>query len=141
MAARNMTYDEENIARAAIRHTQSVYNSSGDRGKVDDLVTAFAPHGVLDIGTAVFNGRAAIKDFVSGVTKGEATVDLSGSRHHLTTSRIEFEREDEARAWTYFFVMRQGTVIQEGTYIDQYGRIEGRWLIVHRRVKMLYSIA
>ena len=31
-----MTPDEENIARAAIRHTQSVYNSSGDRGKVDE---------------------------------------------------------------------------------------------------------
>jgi hypothetical protein len=136
-----MTHDEEAIARAAIRHTQSIYNSSGDRGKVDDMLTAFAPHGVLDIGTDVFEGPAAIKDFISGVTTGTRTVDLRGSRHHLTTSRIEFDGDDKANGWTYFFVMRQGEVIQEGTYIDQYGRIDGQWLIVHRRVKMLFSIA
>lgn len=136
-----MTYDEENIARAAIRHTQSIYNSSGDRGKTDEMLAAFAPDAVLDIETDAFTGHAAIKQFISGVAAGTNTVDLRGSRHHLTTSRIEFDNDDEARGWTYFFVMRQGTVIQEGTYIDQYRRIDGRWLIVHRRVKMLYSIA
>lgn len=136
-----MTHDEENVARAAIRHTQSVYNSAGDRGKVDEMLTAFAPDGILDIETAVYSGHAAIKRFIRDVAAGATTADLSGSRHHLTTSRIEFEDDDEAKGWTYFFVMRQGTVIQEGTYIDRYRRIEGRWLIVHRRVKMLYSIA
>ncbi|HUD93977.1 nuclear transport factor 2 family protein [Sphingobium sp.] len=136
-----MTYEQEAIARSAIHHIQALYNNSGDRGKVDDLLTVFAPDGVLDIGRTSYTGHAAIKGFISDVAKGATPVDLAGSRHHLTTSRIEFEGDDEAKGWTYFFVMRQGSVIQEGTYIDRYGRIDGRWLIVHRRVKMLYDIA
>lgn len=136
-----MTYEEEMLARAAIRHTQSIYNSAGDRGKVDDLVTAFAPDGVLDIETATYTGHDAIKTFIGNVASGATTADLSGSRHHLTTSRIEFDGDDAAQGWTYFFVMRQGTVIQEGTYIDRFQRIEGRWLIANRRVKMLFSTA
>jgi hypothetical protein len=136
-----MTYDEENIARAAIRHTQSIYNSAGDRGKVDDMITAFAPDGVLDIETDAFTGPEAIKAFINNVAAGATTAKLAGSRHHLTTSRIEFDGDDAAQGWTYFFVMRQGAVIQEGTYIDRYRRIDGRWLIAHRRVKMLYDIA
>lgn len=136
-----MTYDEENIARAAIRHTQSIYNSSGDRGKIDEMLAAFEPDGVLDIETEAFKGHGAIKDFIGRVASGDTSADLLGSRHHLTTSRIEFEGDTAAQGWTYFFVMRKGVVIQEGTYIDRYRKVEGRWLIAHRRVKMSYNIA
>lgn len=137
-----MTYDEETLARGAIRHTHSIYNSAGDRGKVDEMVTAFAPDGVLDIETAAYTGHAAIKAFVNGVAAGDNTkTNLAGSRHHLTTSRIEFEDDDAAQSWTYFFVMRKGAVIQEGTYIDKLRRIDGRWLLAHRRVKMLFDIS
>lgn len=137
-----MTYEEENLARAAIRHTQSVYNNSADRGKTDEMVTAFASDGVLDTPDKAFTGHAEIAAFIKGVgNKSTTTVDLIGSRHHLTTSRVEFDGADKAQGWTYFFVMRQGQVIQEGTYIDQYRREGDRWLIAHRRVKMLFSIA
>lgn len=136
-----MTYDEETLARAAIRHVQSVYNSAGDRGKVDDMVTAFAPDGVLDIESQSFTGPEAIKAFITAVATGGTTADLVGSRHHLTTSRLEFDSDETAQGWTYFFVMRQGVVIQEGTYIDRYRKVEGRWLIAHRRVKMLFNVA
>lgn len=133
-----MTPDEENMARAAIRHTQSIYNNCGDRGRVDDLLKAFTPEGVLDIGTEAFTGRESIKTFLSNVATGKTTTDLVGSRHHLTTSLVEFEGDDAAQGWTYFFVMRRGTVVQEGTYIDRFMKTDGRWLIAHRRVKMLY---
>lgn len=136
-----MTPEQESFARTAIRHTQSVYNTSGDRGRVDDLLTAFVPDGVLEVPGASYPGHKAIHGFLTGVTSGSVGPNLAGSRHHLTTSRIEFESDTVALGWTYFFVMRQGTVIQEGTYIDRYVQAGERWLIAHRRVKMLYSTA
>jgi len=134
-----MTYEDEMIARSAILHVLSVYNSAGDRGKVDDWITAFAPDGVLDIESEAFVGRDAIKAFIGEVASGEYPAHLVGARHHLTTSRIEFDDDTTARSWTYFFVMRHCQFLHEGTYIDQYAKIGGRWLITNRRVKILYD--
>jgi len=77
-----MTYEEEMIARVAIGHLFAIYNSAGDRGKVDDLVTAFAPDGVLDIESEAFAGREAIKNFIGKVASGELPAQLAGARHH-----------------------------------------------------------
>ena len=134
-----MTYEEEMIARVAIGHLLAIYNSAGDRGKVDDLVTAFAPDGVLDIESEAFAGREAIKNFIGKVASGELPAQLAGARHHLTTSRIEFDNDETAKAWTYFFVMRRCEFLHEGTYIDRCAKIDGRWLITHRRVKIVYD--
>src|SRR5215218_2920658 len=41
-----MTPDEV-LAREAIAHTQSVYNTEGDRGRLDDLLQTFTEDGVL----------------------------------------------------------------------------------------------
>lgn len=135
-----MTPTEEQVARSAIRHVLSIYNNSGDRGQIDDLLTAFASDGVLEVPGATYQGHAEIAAFLSGVATGVAGVDLRGSRHHLTTSRIEFETTGAANGWTYFFVMRAGQVLQEGMYVDRYILDGTRWLIGHRRVKMLFSL-
>lgn len=135
-----MTHDEENLARMAIRHTQSVYNNCGDRGKADEMMQAFAPDGILDTEAGSYQGHAAISAFITSVAKGETTADLSGSRHNLTTSRIEFDSDTTAQGWTYFFVSRRGTILEEGLYIDRYVKIGDRWLISYRRVKDNYSI-
>lgn len=134
-----MTPEQQSLAREAIRHTQSVYNSSGDRGRIDELIAAFQSDGVLEVPGGCYNGREEIKGFLSSVAVGETSTDLRGSRHHITTARIEFVTDREAQGWTYFFVMRQGVVIQEGTYIDRYAEAGGRWLLAHRRVKMLFD--
>lgn len=127
-------------ARAAIRHLQAIYNMSGDRGKIGELIAVFTKDGVLEVPGAQFAGRQAIFDFLSRVSDGAVEgVDLSGSRHHLTTSRIEFEDRATALGWTYFFVMRRGQVIEEGTYIDRYVKSGEDWLIAHRRVKLIFS--
>lgn len=136
-----MTAEEEATARAQIRHLQSIYNTSGDRGRIGELVAVFAPDGVLDIETEAFAGAEAIAGFLTQVATGGTGTDLAGSRHHLTTSRIEFTGAGQAQGWTYFFVMRRGIVLQEGTYIDRYCRVEGEWRIAHRRVKLLYDHA
>ena len=135
-----MTHDEENLARMAIRHSQSVYNNSGDRGQVDEMMGAFTPDGVLQTYNARYEGVEAIKAFIAAVARGEATVDLAGSRHNLTTSRIEFESDTVALGWTYYFVTRKGTTLEDGLYIDRYEKRGDRWLIAHRRVKSLWFL-
>jgi hypothetical protein len=137
MATGIMTHNEQMMARIAIQHTLSVYNNAGDRGAVPELLHAFAPDGVLEIGTATYAGREGIGQFITYIANG-GDADMVGSRHHITTSRIEFTSQDSARGWTYFFVMRRGSVLQEGLYIDRFALTTEGWLIAHRRVKMLY---
>jgi ABC-type dipeptide/oligopeptide/nickel transport system ATPase subunit len=127
--------------RAEIRHLQSIYNTAGDRGRIDDVLTVFAEDGVLDIPGRTLAGKSAIAAFLSNVARtGSDSVDLRGSRHHLSTSRIDLVGEDAALGWSYFFVMRAGQVIQEGTYIDRFARIPEGWRIAHRRVKILWTL-
>jgi hypothetical protein len=127
--------------RSEIRHLQSIYNTAGDRGRIDEVLVVFTEDGALEIPGRTLTGKSAIAAFLSGVaTTGSDSVDLRGSRHHLTTSRIELEGEDAAQGWTYFFVMRAGQVIQEGTYIDRFMRTPEGWRIVHRRVKLLWTL-
>lgn len=137
-----MTEAEQAAARAAIRHLQSIYNTAGDRGRIDEVLGVFTPDGVLEVPGAVHAGRDAINAFLSGVAAtGSDSVDLRGSRHHLTTSRIELESLVAAQGWTYFFVMRAGQVLQEGSYIDRFVRLSEGWRIAHRRVKILWTLA
>ena len=136
-----MTEAEYAQARSEICHLQSIYNTSGDRAKIADLVAVFMEDGVLEVPGTSYHGRDAIAAFLSGISEtGASKVDLRGSRHHLTTRRIEFDNPDTALGWTYFFVMRAGVVIQEGTYIDRYSRTASGWRLSHRRVKLLWTL-
>jgi len=47
--------DEEEI-----RYTMAVYNTGGDRGKLDELVSGFVEDGVLEIAEWTARGRAEI---------------------------------------------------------------------------------
>lgn len=137
-----MTPEAESIERTAIRHLQSIYNTAGDRGRIDELINVFAEDGVLEVPHGEHRGRAAISAFLKRVVTGSTgTVKPAGSRHHLTTSRIEFEGPDSALGWTYFFVSSQGIMSEEGLYVDKYKREAGEWRIAHRRVKMLWMAA
>lgn len=135
-----MNRQDEANERAAIRHLQAIYNTDGDRGRIDALVEVFARDGVLEILGEQYKGRDAIHRYLSDVaTNGAPGVDLSFSRHHLSTSRIEFSGPDAAQGWTYFFVMRKGEVLQEGTYVDRFAKSGSDWLIAHRRVKLVWT--
>lgn len=127
--------------RARIGHLLSVYNNAGDRGRIDEVLGVFAPDGVLEVPGGAHHGHDAIRAFLSGVAQANAGgIDLRGARHHLTTSRIEPDGPHAAQGWTWFFVMRAGTVIQEGTYIDRFERGANGWKIAHRRVKVLWTL-
>jgi uncharacterized protein (TIGR02246 family) len=135
-----MTEEKVAIARDQIRALLAHYNNNGDRGRIEDLASVFAPDGVLEFSGQRFEGRAAIEAELSAVsTGGRAEINLAGSRHNITTSRIDFEAPNRALGWTYFFVSRQGRIIEEGTYIDDYVRLAEGWRIAHRRVKTLFA--
>lgn len=130
----HMTLDEL-LAREEIVHLQAVYNTSGDRGRLEELSETFCPDGVLDTGRGRFVGRAAIVDGLREGTQRRATRP-SYIRHHLTTRRLEFDSPDRARGWTYFVVFSDHGPDHCGTYIDQYLRTAEGWLIADRRVKI-----
>lgn len=134
-----MTPSDAMIARMAIQYRMGVYNTCGDRGKIDELAEAFAEDGVLELETGVLTGRAAIVGHLSGIAAGEGGIDLRFSRHHLTTSRVEFDDDTTARAWTYFTVIRAGIILQAGVYVDRFVRHGDDWLILHRRVKIEFT--
>jgi hypothetical protein len=137
---------EQVIAREAIIHTQSVYNTEGDRGRVEGLVQTFTVDGVLELDRGVFSGREeisrALSEAVEDKRQEAATAGQGGSvarnflRHNLTTRRIEFLGAEEADVWTYFFVMTPIGLDHSGVYVDRFVRRDDRWLIARRRVKI-----
>jgi hypothetical protein len=133
-----MTPDQA-IAREAIKHTMSVYNTEGDRGRLDGLASAFFEDGVLETENETLHGRAAIAEGLgAGVTTraSEPGRDVGFVRHNLTTSRVEFRSDTEANSWTYFIVFTKFGPDHMGTYIDNFKKSDDRWLIAHRRVKL-----
>ena len=132
---------EEMMAREAIRYTMSVYNSAGDRGRMDEMMSAFAEDGVIELdGGVVAEGRDAIKErLMSGVTERRERASTGQRvflRHNITTSRIEFVSPTEADAWTYFFVITEAGLVETGVYIDQFVEVGDRWLIKRRRARV-----
>jgi hypothetical protein len=134
-----MTPDEA-LAREAIAHTQSVYNTEGDRGRLDGLLLTFTEDGVLELDSGEFRGREAIRGALSGAVDEKRREAAAGQRlflrHHLTTRRVEFAGQSAADVWTYFFVMTPVGLDHSGVYVDRFVRQGGRWLIARRRVKI-----
>jgi len=137
---------EQVIAREAIIHTQSVYNTEGDRGRLEGLVQTFTEDGVLELDRGVFSGREEISRALSAAVEDKrqeaATAGQEDSvariflRHNLTTRRIEFLGAEEADVWTYFFVITPIGLDHSGVYVDRFVRRDDRWLIARRRVKI-----
>lgn len=132
---------EQMLAREAIRYTMSVYNNTGDRGAVADTATCFAEGGILDVGTEQPAGPAAVQAYLQSVKDSGyiAGANARPTRHHLTTSRIEFTSDTTADSWTYFQLVRDGVIVQNGIYVDKWQQVGERWLISNRRVKVEYD--
>ena len=134
-----MTPDEA-LAREEIRYTMSIYNSEGDRGRIEALAAAFTEDGVLEFSGARHTGRPAIIQALSPTVAANRDRADDGMpsflRHNLTTSRIELRSDTEADAWTYFNVITPIGLDHCGVYVDRFVRVADRWLIAHRRVKI-----
>lgn len=132
---------EKMLAREAIRYTLALYNNAGDRGAIDEMMTCFADDALLEVGEDRPAGKAAIRAYYQAVrdTGLIGGADARPTRHHLTTSRIEFDGPDKAMGWTYFLLVRDGQTIQNGIYVDRFVRDGDRWLLIYRRVKVEFG--
>src|SRR4029077_2068949 len=61
----------ELVARESIRDCIARYNANGDSGRIDQMVEVFAPDGIMETGSGRYEGREAIRAFMSSVvTRG-----------------------------------------------------------------------
>ena len=135
------TFDELR-AREEIRRTMAIYSTSGDRGRFEDMAATFAEDGILETSSGPLAGRRAIVDSLT--TARRARVNRPGpgitfTQHNLTTCHIEFASFEDARAWTYFFVLTDFGFDHAGVYIDRLAPVGDRWLFASRRVKIRWD--
>jgi hypothetical protein len=129
--------------RDEIRQLIATYTAEGDRGRVDVLGTAFAEDAVMVIPIWRAEGRAGIVKALSGVRR-EGTPQSAGAspaqrrimRHHLTSSYITFDGPDDATGRTYWINFTENGPDHSGLYADKYRRMDGRWKIVFREVRI-----
>lgn len=127
---------DELAAREAIRDAIARYAHSADTGRFEDLAALFADDGVLEIeGRGAFRGRAEIVDFLRQVKRAPAA-SAPYIRHFVSSTRIELTSATEASAKSYFLAITERGPDHWGVYRDRFALIEGRWLILQRRVKV-----
>jgi hypothetical protein len=141
---------DEVADRLAIGQLMATYTIEGDRGRVENLIKVFAEDGVLQIPTWKAVGRAGIFKALTGgggepgaaptpipaLGVGKRTV-----RHHLTSSLVTFNGPDDATGRTYWINLSEKGPDHSGLYADTYRRIDGRWQIVYRDVRIDWKAA
>ena len=136
---------DENADRLAINTLLNTYTINGDRGRVDALSQVFAEDGVLETPNWRAEGRKGIIAALSGGVGAPAPAREPGSRggvrgrimrHHLTSSLVEFTGPDTATARSYWINYSEHGPDHSGLYADKIRRIDGRWQIVHRDVRL-----
>lgn len=137
-----MTVDEL-LAREAIRDLMARYTTAGDRLRIGEFVACFTADGVIESEHVPedrafrYQGHDAIREWQErwllqeGATHGATFV-----RHHLSTSRIELTGPQTAEARTYWVAWTDIGPDHAGYYLDRFSKVEGAWLIAHRRVRM-----
>lgn len=139
-----MTLDEL-LAREDIRKTIANYTMAGDRLRIEDFVAQFTEDGVLESEGMVdsdafhYRGRNELRDWLtrwSQPAAGVKTHQATFVRHHLSTMHIELTSEDRARARTYWVAYTDIGPDHAGSYLDVFHKVDGRWLIAQRKVRM-----
>lgn len=136
---------DEIAERLAINTLLNTYTINGDRGRVDALSQVFAEDGVLETPRWRAEGRKGIVKALSGDTGTPPPSREPGSRggtrgrimrHHLTSSLVEFTGPDTATARSYWINFTEHGPDHSGLYADEIRRIDGRWQIVYRDVRL-----
>jgi hypothetical protein len=136
---------DETAERVAINTLLNTYTINGDRGRVEALAEVFAEDGVLQTPTFRAEGRKGIIKALSRDTGTAPPPREPGSRggvrgrmmrHHLTSSLVEFDGPDSATARSYWINYTEHGPDHSGLYADKIRRIDGRWRIVHRDVRL-----
>lgn len=124
----------ELAARERIRDTLARYNWSGDAGRLDDMAGSFREDGELQLrGEEPLRGRAAIAEFLSGITTSECGAARI-VRHNLTNIHFLEVTPERARVASYFTVLTEIGLDHYGRYRDSFVPVGNDWLIRHRFV-------
>jgi hypothetical protein len=141
----------ELVARESIRDRIARWNSNGDAGRMDQMVLVLAPDVEFQAAESeVLHGRDAVLGFLTGV-KGDKAASAQPAapprtgrylppgkrpslRHFTSTPTIDFESETRAQVRTYYAVLSTFGLDHWGRYLDEFGVVEGEWLITKRTV-------
>lgn len=128
----------EAAAREAIRELAARYAHCADGARFDELVSLFAPNGVLAIaGREPLPGRDAIRAFLT-----ETAASLAGGgapkrlRHHVASHSITVHDRETASGAAYFLVVTADGPDHWGRYRDRYVARDGVWRFAERRVRV-----
>jgi ketosteroid isomerase-like protein len=133
----------ELVARESVRDLVARYNSHGDAGRLDELLTGFTEDAVMDMDGDVSSGidgiREAFRDagrsFVAHAkASGMRREDGPVLRHLTATLVIRIESQESATSSCYFFVLMKQGLDHWGSYHDTFRNVDGTWLISHRKV-------
>jgi hypothetical protein len=141
----------ELVARESIRDLIARWNYSGDARRMDEMVLVLAPDAEFQaVDGDVLHGRDAVLDFLTGVR--DRKDDTAGAdprpppndgrylpegtrpsiRHFTSNPRITFESETRAQVRTYYAVLSSFGLDHWGRYIDEFGVVDGAWMITKR---------
>jgi hypothetical protein len=143
----------ELVARESIRDCIARYNANGDSGRIAQMVEVFAPDGVMETHGERYEGREAIRTFMSDVAQESGrfshTAPADGPttpvqdwlargrpffiRHFTATTQIDVLSETSATARSYYLFLTVHGLDHWGRYLDEFAPVDGRWLITHRR--------
>lgn len=122
-------------ARDAIRDLVAAYAHAADRGRFDDLVSLFAPQGVLEVPDGRrFVGRAAIEALLRETAETARTGGPRFFRHHVSSHRIVIDGAHTAHGWAYFAVFTDRGPDHWGRYRDAYVYTADAWRFASRHV-------
>jgi hypothetical protein len=142
----------ELVARESIRDCIARWNSNGDAGRMADMVLVLAPDVEFQAAESeVLHGRDEVLAFLTGVKQGKAE-PASGAapqvrtgrylppgkrpslRHFTSNPQIDFESQRRANVRTYYQVLSTFGLDHWGRYLDEFGVVDGEWLITKRTV-------
>lgn len=126
---------EREIQRVIVRYSESL-----DYGDNRAWAACFTEDGVFDVrrrGAEMFKhrGTEALVKFAAGHTSAPDVYH----KHFVSIPDIDLEG-DHAKAKTYFTMLREHDagpiVLVFGRYLDEFARVDGRWLLSKRVVDM-----
>ena len=127
----------ELAAREGIRDLVARYNANGDSGRFDAMLALFAEDATLELDGEALQGRAEIRAFFERVARRTgAGRDAAFVRHFTGTHQIDVLSERDARGRCYYAVLTERGLDHWGRYVDEYRRLDGRWLFQRRKITL-----
>ena len=143
----------ELVARESIRDRIARWNSNGDAGRMAEMVEVLAPDVEFSIREGeVMRGRAEVLQSLLGVRDSKVADPVAADaapaatgrylppgkrpsiRHYTSNPTIDFESDTRAQVRTYYAVLTSFGLDHWGRYLDEFGVVDGEWLITRRTV-------